>query len=272
MLKTLLGEVREYKKASVLTPIFMILEVLVETLIPLVMARLIDQGVQKGSISVILQMGILMTLLAAAGLFTGVMGGRYGALASTGFAKNLRKAMFTRIQDFSFSNIDKFSTAGLITRLTTDVTNLQNAYQMILRMFTRAPASLILAMTMAFVINARIACIYLIAVIFLSICLFFMLRRATKYFREVFKKYDALNASVQENVSAIRVVKAYVREDHEISKFQKACNSLYLLSMRAEKLVILNMPLMTLTVYTCILYPTTLRTYRYHGAKPISSS
>ena len=253
MLKTLLGEVREYKKASVLTPIFMILEVLVETLIPLVMARLIDQGVQKGSISVILQMGILMTLLAAAGLFTGVMGGRYGALASTGFAKNLRKAMFTRIQDFSFSNIDKFSTAGLITRLTTDVTNLQNAYQMILRMFTRAPASLILAMTMAFVINARIACIYLIAVVFLSICLAFMLRRATKYFREVFKKYDALNASVQENVSAIRVVKAYVREDHEISKFQKACNSLYLLSMRAEKLVILNMPLMTLTVYTCIL-------------------
>ena len=253
MLKTLLGEVREYKKASVLTPIFMILEVLVETLIPLVMARLIDQGVQKGSISVILQMGILMTLLAAAGLFTGVMGGRYGALASTGFAKNLRKAMFTRIQDFSFSNIDKFSTAGLITRLTTDVTNLQNAYQMILRMFTRAPASLILAMTMAFVINARIACIYLIAVVFLSICLAFMLRRATKYFREVFRKYDALNASVQENVSAIRVVKAYVREDHEISKFQKACNSLYLLSMRAEKLVILNMPLMTLTVYACIL-------------------
>ena len=253
MLKTLLGEVKEYKKASILTPVFMLLEVLVETLIPLVMASLIDKGVEKGNMTHILLMGGVMVLLAAAGLFTGIMGGKYGALASTGFARNLRKAMFTNIQTFSFSNIDKFSTAGLITRLTTDVTNLQNAYQMLLRMFTRAPASLIMAMTMAFLINSRIASIYLVAVLFLSVCVFFIIRKATRYFKEVFERYDEFNASVQENISAIRVVKAYVREDYEISKFQKACNNLYLLFIRAEKTVILNGPLMMMTVYTSML-------------------
>ncbi len=253
MLKTLLAQVREFKKASFLTPVFMILEVVVETLIPLAMASMIDNGVETGNIGHIYRMGALMAVLAAAGLVTGVLGGKYGALASTGFAKNLRKAMYTNIQTFSFSNIDKFSTAGLITRLTTDVTNLQNAYQMILRMCTRAPASLICAMSMAFFINAKLASVYLIAVIFLGIALFCILQKANKYFQTVFRKYDDLNASVQENVSAIRVVKAYVREDYETSKFQKACNKVYEMFVKAEKLIVMNMPLMQFTVYACIL-------------------
>ena len=253
MIKTLLSQVKEFKKASFLTPVFMILEVVVETMIPVVMARMIDNGVEKGNMSYIYRVGAVMAVLAIAGLIAGFLGGKYGALASSGFARNLRKAMYTNIQTFSFSNIDKFSTAGLITRLTTDVTNLQNAYQMILRMCTRAPASLICAMTMAFLINARLASVYLIAVIFLGFALVMILRRATRYFQEVFKKYDDLNASVQENISGIRVVKAYVREDYETSKFQKACNKVYEMFVRAEKLVVMNMPLMQFTVYACIL-------------------
>ena len=253
MLKTLLAQVREFKKASFLTPFFMILEVLFETLIPLVMASIIDRGVETGDIGHIYRMGALMGVLALMGLYTGVMGGKYGAKASTGFARNLRRAMYTNIQTYSFSNIDKYSTAGLITRLTTDVTNLQNAYQMILRMCTRAPASLICAMTMAFLINAKLAGIYLIAVIFLGFFLFMILRKASKCFQEVFQKYDDLNAGIQENISAVRVVKAYVREEYETSKFQKACNRVYELFVKAEKLVVMNMPLMQFTVYTCIL-------------------
>lgn len=253
MLKTLLAQVKEFKKASFLTPVFMILEVIVETLIPLIMASMIDHGVEAGNIRYIYSAGALMALLAAAGLITGILGGKYGAYASTGFARNLRKSMYANIQTFSFSNIDKFSTAGLITRLTTDVTNLQNAYQMLLRMCTRAPASLICAMTMAFLINARLASIYLAAVLFLGLCLILILRKATKYFQAVFRKYDDLNASVQENISAIRVVKAYVREDYETGKFQRACNKVYEMFVKAEKLVVLNMPLMQFTVYACIL-------------------
>ena len=253
MLKTLLAQVREFKKASFLTPFFMILEVLFETLIPLAMASIIDKGVEAGNIGHIYRMGGVMVVLALCGLWSGVMGGKYGALASTGFARNLRKAMYTNIQTFSFSNIDKYSTAGLITRLTTDVTNLQNAYQMILRMCTRAPASLICAMVMAFLINAKLASIYLIAVIFLGACLIFIMRKATKYFQTVFRKYDDLNASVQENIGAVRVVKAYVREDYEISKFQKACNKVYEMFLSAEKIVVMNLPLMQFTVYACIL-------------------
>ena len=253
MLKTLLAQVREFKKASFLTPFFMILEVLFETLIPLVMASIIDKGVETGDIGHIYRMGALMGVLVLMGLYTGVMGGKYGAKASTGFARNLRKAMYTNIQTYSFSNIDKYSTAGLITRLTTDVTNLQNAYQMILRMCTRAPASLICAMTMAFLINAKLASIYLVAVIFLGFFLFMILRKASKCFQEVFQKYDDLNAGIQENISAVRVVKAYVREDYETSKFQKACNRVYELFVKAEKLVVMNMPLMQFTVYSCIL-------------------
>lgn len=253
MLKTLLAQVKEFKKDSLLTPLFMILEVLMETLIPLVMASIIDKGVENGDIGHIYRMGALMAVLALLGLLTGILGGKYGARASTGFARNLRKAMYENIQTFSFANIDKYSTAGLITRLTTDVTNMQNAYQMILRMCTRAPASLICAMTMAFLVNARLASIYLIAVIFLALALFYILSHATRYFQEVFRKYDDLNASVQENITAIRVVKAYVREDYETSKFQKACNKVYEMFIRAEKLVVLNMPLMQFTVYACIL-------------------
>lgn len=253
MIKTLLAQVKEFKKASFLTPVFMILEVVVETLIPLVMADMIDHGVEAGNISYLYQRGAIMALLAVAGLVTGILGGEYGAYASSGFARNLRKAMYTNIQTYSFSNIDKFSTASLITRLTTDVTNLQNAYQMILRMCTRAPASLICAMAMAFMINARIASIYLIAVIFLGCFLVFIMRKATKYFQEVFEKYDDLNASVQENINAVRVVKAYVREDYETTKFQKACNKVYEMFVRAEKLVVMNMPVMQFTVYACIL-------------------
>lgn len=231
----------------------MILEVLFETLIPLAMASIIDKGVEAGNIGHIYRMGAVMVALALCGLWSGVMGGKYGALASTGFARNLRKAMYTNIQTFSFSNIDKYSTAGLITRLTTDVTNLQNAYQMILRMCTRAPASLICAMVMAFLINAKLASIYLVAVIFLGGCLIFIMQKATVYFRAVFRKYDDLNASVQENIGAVRVVKAYVREDYEISKFQKACNKVYEMFLSAEKIVVMNMPLMQFTVYACIL-------------------
>ena len=253
MIKTLLAQVKEFKKASFLTPVFMILEVLVETLIPLVMADMIDNGVEAGNISYLYQKGAIMALLAVAGLVTGILGGKYGAYASSGFARNLRKAMYTNIQTFSFSNIDKFSTASLITRLTTDVTNLQNAYQMILRMCTRAPASLICAMVMAFMINAKIASIYLVAVIFLGSFLIFIMKKATKYFQEVFEKYDDLNASVQENINAVRVVKAYVREDYETTKFQKACNKVYEMFVRAEKLVVMNMPVMQFTVYACIL-------------------
>lgn len=253
MIKTLLAQVKEFKKASFLTPVFMILEVVVETLIPLVMADMIDHGVEAGNISYLYQRGAIMALLAVAGLITGILGGKYGAYASSGFARNLRKAMYTNIQTYSFSNIDKFSTASLITRLTTDVTNLQNAYQMILRMCTRAPASLICAMAMAFMINARIASIYLIAVIFLGCFLVFIMRKATKYFQEVFEKYDDLNASVQENINAVRVVKAYVREDYETTKFQKACNKVYEMFVRAEKLVVMNMPVMQFIVYACIL-------------------
>lgn len=253
MYKTLLAQVKEYKKDSVLTPVFMILEVLFEMLIPLLMASIIDEGVETGNIVHIYKVGAAMVLLAACGLYAGVMGGKYGARASSGFARNLRKAMYENIQTFSFSSIDKYSTAGLITRLTTDVTNLQNAYHMLLRMFTRAPSSLICAMVMAFLINARLAAIYLAAVICLGLVLVYIMSHATKYFQQVFKKYDDLNASVQENITGIRVVKAYVREEYEDSKFFRAAENVYKMFVKAESLIVINMPVMQLTVYACIL-------------------
>ena len=253
MIKTLASQIKEFKKDSILTPCFMVLEVIMEMIIPLMMASIIDDGVETGNIRHIYTVGIFMIFAAGVGLFAGVMGGKYGARASAGFARNLRQAMFDNIQTFSFSNIDKDSTAGLVTRLTTDVTNLQNAYQMILRMCTRAPMSLIIAMFMAFTINARLASIYLIAVCVLAFFLVLIIRSGMKYFKEAFRKYDDLNASVQENVSAIRVVKAYVREDHEKEKFTGASANLYRLFIRAEKIVTLNAPLMQLTVYSCIL-------------------
>ena len=253
MIRTLLKEVKEYKAASIATPIFMILEVLFETLIPFLMASIIDKGVNTGDINHIYKVGGIMIVAAALGLIAGMAGGRYGAKASAGFAKNLRNTMFDHIQTYSFANIDHFSTAGLVTRLTTDVTNVQNAYQMILRMLMRAPASMICAMVMAFTINARLASIYLIAVIILGTILFFIIRHATAYFQQAFPKYDALNASVQENVSAIRVVKAYVREEQETSKFQRASKNIYDIFVKAECNVVLNSPIMMFTVYTCII-------------------
>ena len=253
MIKTLAAQIKEFKKDSILTPCFMILEVVMEMIIPLMMASIIDDGVEAGDIHHIYMVGIAMVIAACIALFTGVMGGKYGARASAGFARNLRQAMYDNIQTFSFSNLDKFSTAGLVTRLTTDVTNLQNAYQMLLRMCMRAPASLIIAMIMAFSINARLARIYLVAVVVLGFCLFLIMSHATKYFRQVFRKYDDLNASVQENVSAIRVVKAYVREDYEKERFTKATANLYKMFVGAEKVLTLNAPLMQLTVYSCIL-------------------
>ena len=253
MIKTLAAQIKEFKKDSILTPCFMILEVIMEMVIPLMMASIIDDGVEAGDIHHIYMVGIAMVIAACIGLFAGVMGGKYGARASAGFARNLRQAMYDNIQTFSFSNLDKFSTAGLVTRLTTDVTNLQNAYQMLLRMCMRAPASLIIAMIMAFSINARLASIYLVDVVVLGFCLFLIMSHATKYFRQVFRKYDDLNASVQENVSAIRVVKAYVREDYEKERFTKATANLYKMFVGAEKVLTLNAPLMQFTVYSCIL-------------------
>lgn len=253
MLKVLGAQIKEFKKDSILTPVFMILEVIMEMIIPLLMASIIDEGVNNGNLNHIYKIGGLMIVVALIGLWAGLMGAKYGARASTGFARNLRKAMFENIQTYSFSNIDKYSTSSLITRLTTDVTNLQNAFQMILRMAMRAPASMIIAMVMAFSINAQLASIYLVAVLFLAVCLAFIMPRANKYFRQVFEKYDDLNASVQENVSAIRVVKAYVREDYEKDKFAKANQNIYNMFLKAEKLVVINMPLMQVTVYSCIL-------------------
>ena len=253
MLKTLGAQIKEFKKDSLITPVFMILEVLMETIIPLMMASIIDDGVEAGDIHHIYVTGALMVLVAFFSLFCGAMGGKYGASASTGFARNLRKAMYENIQTFSFSNIDKFSTAGLVTRLTTDVTNLQNAYQMLLRMCVRAPFSLICAMIMAFFINAKLACIYLIAVIILGAVLAVITVRAHHYFMEAFPKYDDLNASVQENVSAIRVVKAYVREDYEKKKFTTASQNLYRMFRKAEGILAFNNPAMMITVYGCII-------------------
>ena len=255
MLKTLGKQIKEFKAASIATPLFMLLEVLMETLVPFLMASIIDDGVNVpgGDIHHICVVGAWMIVAAAVGLFAGLMGGRYGAYASAGFAKNLRQAMYYNIQTFSFTNIDKYSTAGLVTRMTTDVTNVQNSYMMILRMGMRAPASMICAMVAAFLINARIASIYLVAVILLALVLQFIIRKANKYFNIVFEKYDDLNASVQENVSAIRVVKAYVREEYETNKFAQASAKLYNMFVRAESIIACNMPVMMFTVYSCIL-------------------
>ncbi len=253
MIRTLAKEIKEFKAASIATPFYMVLEVLMEMIIPFLMASIIDKGVNAGDMQYIFKTGGFMIVFAVIGLLAGLAGGRYGAKASTGLARNLRETMFNNIQTFSFSNIDKYSTAGLVTRLTTDVNNVQMAYQMLLRMFVRAPFSMICAMAMAFYINARLASIYLIAVIILGVILFFIMTNATKYFRQAFPKYDDMNASVQENVSAIRVVKAYVREEEETTKFKKTSENIYRIFLKAENNIIYNAPIMQLTVYTCIL-------------------
>lgn len=253
MIKTLVKQIKEYKKDSILSPIYIAAEVVLELLLPFIMASMIDDGVEVGNMKHIVITGVIMLVVAMLSLFCGVMCGKHAAIASTGFAKNVRKSMFDNIQTFSFANIDKFSTAGLITRMTTDVVNVQQAYQMIIRMCVRAPLMLIIAMIMVVIINAKLALIYLVALIILGVALFFIIANARKAFMEMFKKYDDLNSSTQENINAIRVVKAYVREDHEISKFKKACLNLYLSSVKAEKLVILNSPIMMFVMYGSIL-------------------
>ena len=253
MIKTLAGYIREYKRASLVTPVFMILEVVMEMVIPLLMAQIVDVGVAGGDMPYILKIGGIMLICACFGLGCGIGGGVYSAKASSGFAKNLRQGMFRNIQTFSFSSIDKFSTAGLVTRLTTDVTNVQNAYQMLLRMCFRAPVSLVVALVLAFSINRRMASIYLVAVAVLAVILGIIMLQAMKHFREAFPKYDELNASVQENVSGIRVVKAFVREKFETEKFHKAADGIYRIFVKAEGIVAWNAPVMMATIYTCML-------------------
>lgn len=253
MLKTLASQVKEYKKASIITPIFVTFEVIMELLIPLLMSTLIDNGISTGNMKHVFIIGGVMVVIAGLSLLFGVLSGKSAALASTGFAKNLRKSMYENIQSFSFSNIDKYSTAGLVTRMTTDVTNVQNSYQMILRMCFRAPMMLIFALIMSFTISKKLSSLFLVAIVFLGICLALIISNAHPVFMKVFKKYDDLNASVQENVNAIRVVKAYVREDHEIKKFEKAADNVYKLFVKAESILACNMPAMMLSVYGCIL-------------------
>lgn len=253
LFKTLGRETKGFRLVSILTPICMIGEVIMEMIIPKLMATIVDDGVIAGNMDVIYSVGAKMLVAALIGLMVGILGAMFGSHAATGFARNLRRGMFRNIQTFSFANIDKYSTAGLVTRMTTDVTNIQNAYQMMLRMAIRAPASMIVALFMSFTINAELASVYLVAVVLLGCALIYIMVHATNYFTGAFRKYDDLNESVQENVSAIRVVKAYVREKFEGEKFRKASENVRQLLMRAELILSWNAPLMTLAVYSCIL-------------------
>lgn len=266
MIKKLISYISEFKKDAILTPVYVALEVVMETIIPLLMAWIIDNGIGKGDMKYVTIVGGIMIIISLLSLTFGVLGGKYAASASTGFARNLRRGMYYNIQKFSFANIDKYSTAGLITRLTTDVTNVQNAFAMIIRMFVRAPFMLISATAMCVYINAKLSLIFIGAIIFLGIILYFIMIKVHPYFVEVFKKYDDLNASVQENLTAIRTVKAYVREEHEINKFYRASEVLYKFFIKAEKLIIINAPAMQFTVYSCILLLSWL------GAKMIVSN
>ena len=253
MIKKLMSYIGEFKRDTILSPIFVTLEVFLEVLLPTLMALVIDNGVETGDMNYVMKMGLIMLVVAMLSLAAGTLSGVFAAKASMGFGRNLRRGMFDNIQDFAFRNIDHFSTAGLVTRMTTDVTNVQNAYQMLVRMFVRAPIMMISALIMCVKINARISLVFLAALVFLGLVLSFVIRRAFPLFNEMFRGYDSLNASVQENLTGIRVVKAYVREDHENDKFCKATDRLKNLSVHAEKLVIMNQPVMQLTVYTCIL-------------------
>ncbi len=248
-----MAQIKQYKKDTILTPIFTALEVLFEVIIPLITAKLIDDGISAGNMSAVVKYGVIMVIVAFLSLGSGVLAGKYAATASTGFACNLRHAMYDNIQRFSFSNIDKFSTAGLITRMTTDVTNIQNAFQMLIRIAVRAPFTLICSLIMCIAINGELSLIFLAALVILGAALFLIIGKVSRIFEVVFKKYDDLNASVQENVSAIRVVKAFVREDHETTKFKNASNSIYKMFVKAESLIALNSPIMMFVVYFCII-------------------
>lgn len=253
MIMTLLGQVKQYRRDSILTPVFTALEVLMEVLIPFITASLIDQGIEAGNMTKVLQYGGLMLAIAFCSLACGALAGTFAASAASGFACNLRDGMYENIQRFSFSNIDKFSTAGLVTRMTTDVTNVQNSYQMILRIAVRAPFMLLCSMAMCFATNARLSLVFVAAIIVLGCVLALIVKCTTKIFDVVFRKYDALNASVQENVSAIRVVKAFVREDHENRKFTDAAGQLYQMFVKAESILAFNNPTMMLVIYGCVL-------------------
>lgn len=253
MIKKLLRSVREYKTASLLTPIFVTLEVIMEVLIPFFMSRIIDMGLEQNNLSYTVRLGVILIIAAIASLCFGALSGKYAATASAGFAKNLRHDMFHHVQDFSFSNIDKFSPASLVTRLTTDVTNVQNAYQMVIRVLIRGPLMLVFALIMAMGINMKLSMVFFFAIPFLGIGLFFIAIKAHPYFERVFRTYDELNNTVQENLSAIRVVKAYVREDFEDKKFYKISDKVYHQFRAAEKIVAFNAPLMQFSMYTAIL-------------------
>ena len=252
MIKTLAKCIGKYKKESIITPIFTAVEVFLEILIPFITASIIDKGIQAGDMRKVGIYGGIMLIIAFLSLFCGIQAGKYGAAASTGFACNLREKMYENIQTFSFSNIDKFSTAGLVTRMTTDVTNVQNAYQMIIRSVVRAPFMMICSITMCVIISPRLSIIFLVALIFLGFVLFFIIYKVTPVFTSGFEKYDELNASVQENISGIRVVKAFVREEHENKKFNKAADNLYKTFVKAESFLAFNNPTMMLVVYGCI--------------------
>lgn len=252
MIKTLAKCIGKYKKESIITPIFTAVEVFLEILIPFITASIIDKGIQAGDMRKVGIYGGIMLIIAFLSLFCGIQAGKYGAAASTGFACNLREKMYENIQTFSFSNIDKFGTAGLVTRMTTDVTNVQNAYQMIIRIAVRAPLMMICSITMCVIISPRLSIIFLVALIFLGFVLFFIIYKVTPIFTSGFEKYDELNASVQENISGIRVVKAFVREDHEKKKFNKAADNLYKTFVKAESFLAFNNPTMMLVVYGCI--------------------
>ena len=253
MIKTLLAQVKEYKTPSLLAPLCAALEVFFDMSVPFVIAKLIDQGVHAGNLAVAMKYGILMLVLATCGLTTGFLAGKFAAQASAGFAANLREGMYDNIQTFAFSNIDKYSTAGLVTRMTTDVTNVQNAYQMIIRIVVRAPLTIVVSMIMCFVVDQRLSLIFLAAVLILGASLLFIMRKAMTTFNYVFRKYDDLNASVQENISAIRVVKAFVREKYENKKFTKAAENIYRLFVKAEKIIIFNVPVMMFIIFGCII-------------------
>ena len=267
MIKKLVSHLGEYKRAAVLTPLFAALEAVMDVLLPTIMAFIIDQGIEKGDMNAILKYGLLTFLVAVVALALGVLAGKYAAEASTGFAGNLRDAMYENIQHYSFSNIDKFSTAGLVTRMTTDVTNVQNAFQMIERMCVRAPVHLVFALFMAVMIGGPLSLIFVVAVVFLVAVLAGIMVPTFHIFDRVFKNYDALNASVQENVSAIRVVKSFVREGFENEKYTKACQSLYDQFVNAESRLSFNNPAMLVAVYGCNLALSWLGAkYVLHGA------
>lgn len=266
MIKKLLTYVGEYKKDSILTPFYIGLEVLLEVSIPVLMAMIIDNGVEKGDVKYVTVLGIIMLFMAFTSLLFGSLAGKTATKASSGFAKNLRQGMFYKIQNYSFSNIDKYSTASLVTRLTTDVTNVQNAYLMLIRSFARAPFMLIASMIMSFYVNSKLALVFLGATIFLSISLYLIISKAYPIFGSVFRKYDDLNSSIQENLTGIRAVKAYVKEEHEINKFHRASQNLYDRFISAEKIIILNAPVMQFTTYSIILL------FSWFGAKMVLSS